>query len=30
VAAEEMARVLALGALVPQTAPDGVRYAWSE
>src|SRR5262245_40314134 len=30
VAAEEMARVLALGALVPQTTPDGVRYAWSE
>jgi radical SAM superfamily enzyme YgiQ (UPF0313 family) len=30
VAAEEMARVLALGALAPQTTPEGVRYAWSE
>jgi radical SAM superfamily enzyme YgiQ (UPF0313 family) len=30
VAAEEMARVLALGALVPEQTPAGVRYAWSE
>jgi radical SAM superfamily enzyme YgiQ (UPF0313 family) len=30
VAAEEMSRVLALGALVGEKTPDGVRYAWSE
>jgi radical SAM superfamily enzyme YgiQ (UPF0313 family) len=30
VVAEEISRVLALGALVPCTSPDGVRYAWSE
>jgi radical SAM superfamily enzyme YgiQ (UPF0313 family) len=29
-AAEEVARVLALGALKPQQGPDGVRYAWTE
>lgn len=30
VAAEEMSRVLALGALVPENTLDGVRFAWSE
>jgi radical SAM superfamily enzyme YgiQ (UPF0313 family) len=30
VVAEEISRVIALGALVPETTPDGVRYAWSE
>jgi hypothetical protein len=30
VVAEEISRVLALGALVPRTTPEGVRYAWSE
>jgi radical SAM superfamily enzyme YgiQ (UPF0313 family) len=30
VAAEEMSRVLALGALVGEKTPEGVRYAWSE
>ena len=29
-AAEEVARVLALGALVPQPEAGGTRYAWSE
>jgi hypothetical protein len=28
--AEEMSRVLALGALVARPTPAGVRYAWSE
>ncbi len=30
VAAEEMSRVLALGALVGERTSEGVRYAWSE
>jgi radical SAM superfamily enzyme YgiQ (UPF0313 family) len=30
VVTEEISRVLALGALVPETTPEGVRYAWSE
>ena len=29
-AAEEMARVLELGALVREPAPEGVRFAWTE
>jgi len=30
VAAEEVSRVIALGALVGEETPEGVRYAWSE
>jgi len=30
VVSEEVDRVLALGALVPQATPDGVRFAWTE
>ena len=29
-AASEMARVLELGALVPEQTPEGTRFAWSE
>jgi hypothetical protein len=30
VVAEEMRRVVALGALTPKPGPDGVRFAWTE